>query len=446
MNGQKKGRIVAAKIAVGLGVIPALMFAHKLGPDPRHTGAPGDTTCAISQCHVGTPLNGGGGNVVLTTSAGTSYTPGQQQTITITINDSKAKVYGFQLSARLDSSPVLGQAGDFTAGTQQIVLCDLGDLKVNGKPCPANESVEFIEHSFPFTKNTITVTWTAPATNVGTVTLYVAANAANGDNTELGDHIYTTQLTLCPVLGSSQALPAISSAQSAGGFNAKAGVSPGTWVEIFGKNFAAASCLWQGADFSGLNAPTSLGGVGVTIGGKSAYVDYVSTGQVNVQVPDGIPIGSGVPLVLSNSGGQSAPLTLQTFDTAPALLAPAQAPFMVNNKQYIVGQLSDQSFAGIPSHPAKAGDVMTIYGIGFGPVSPATPSGTIATGASSLPNVSFLFNQTPAQVLYAGLAPSFVGLYQFNIKVPAVSPGDYPLKVQVGSTAVSQTVFITVGQ
>ena len=437
---------MAAKVAVGLGVIPALMIAHKLGPDPRHTGAPGDLTCAISGCHLGTPVNGGGGNVVLSSTAGTTYTPGQQQTITITINDSAAKIYGFQMSARIDSSPVLGQAGDFTAGNQQIVLCDLGDLKPNGKPCPADESVEFIEHSLPFQTNKINVTWTAPSTNVGTITFYLAANAANGDGTELGDHIYTTQLTLCPVLGSSQAVPAISSAQSAGGFNAKAGVAPGTWLEIYGKNFAAAACTWQGADFNGLNAPVTLGGVKVTIGGSNAYVDYVSGGQVNVQVPDGIPIGSGVPLVLSNSGGKSSPFTLQTSTLAPALLAPATAPFMVNNKQYVVGQLTDQSFAGIPSNPVKAGAVMTIYGIGFGPVSPAVPAGMVASGASSLNNITFLFNQTPAQIQYAGLAPGFVGLYQFNIEVPSLSPADYPLKVQVGGTAVSQNVFITVGK
>ena len=162
-------------------------------------------------------------------------------------------------------------------------------------------------------------------------------------------------------------------------------------------------------------------------------------------MPDGIPQGAGVPLVLSNSAGPSAPFALQTSTLAPALLAPAQAPFMVNNKQYVVGQLSDQSFAGIPSRPAKSGDIMTIYGIGFGPVSPATPAGTIATGSTSLSNVTFLFNQSPAQVMYAGLAPSFVGLYQFNIKVPAVAPNDYPLKVQVGGVTVNQNLFITVG-
>ena len=94
-------------------------FVHRLG-----IGAPGDSTCAMAGCHTGTALNGGGGSVQLTSSAGTSYTPGQQQTLTLVITDSRARVYGFQASARLDSNPTNGQAGDFSAGAQQT-----GDMR-----------------------------------------------------------------------------------------------------------------------------------------------------------------------------------------------------------------------------------------------------------------------------------------------------------------------------
>jgi uncharacterized protein (TIGR03437 family) len=443
---QRNTKILSAKIAVGLAVIPVVILAHKAGPDPRHTGAPGDETCNIPQCHVGTPLNGGGGSVVLTTSAGTTYTPGQQQTVTITINDSKAKAYGFQLTARLDTNPTNGQAGDFTAGTQQIVLCDnpVGALKQNGQLCPANASVEFIEHSFPFPKNTLNVAWTPPSTSAGTVTLYVAANAANNDGTEMGDHIYTTQLTLCPVLSSGQAMPTIGGVQSAGGFSPKAGAAPGTWLEIFGAGFAAASCVWQGADFKGTTAPTSIGGVSVSIGGANAFVDFVSPGQANVQVPSGV--GDGVPLVLTNSAGSSAPYILKTAAVAPALLAPPQAPFLVNNKQYVVAQLPDQSFVGIPSRPAKPGDILTIYGIGFGTVQPATAPGDVATQSTKLDtNATFLFGQQAVVPLYQGLAPGFVGLYQFNVTVPNVAAGDSPLTVQLGTVKANQTLFVNIG-
>src|SRR6185437_12090589 len=122
------------------------------GPDPRYTGAPGDTTCANAGCHTGTALNGGGGGVQLISSAGANYTPGQQQTLTITITDSKAKVYGFQASARPDSDPNKGQAGDFIAGTQQQVICDNGRNKT-ASGCAASSPVQFIEHNRPFGTN-----------------------------------------------------------------------------------------------------------------------------------------------------------------------------------------------------------------------------------------------------------------------------------------------------
>ena len=47
----------------------------------------------------------------------------------------------------------------------------------------------------------------------------------------------------------------------------------------------------------------------------------------------------------------------------------------------------------------------------------------------------------PAAVSYQGLTPGLVGLYQFNITVPNVPPGDYSLTV----TGPSQSLFITVG-
>lgn len=416
---RKRTKIIAAGVCATL---PVLLYSYASGPDPRHTGAPGDQTCARSGCHTGTAVNGGGGAVQLTSSTRTTYTPGQQQTFVITISDSKARTYGFQMAARLDSNPSNGQAGDFTAGSQQIVICDNGSSK-RTTGCPSSAPVQFIEHSRPFTTNTITVAWTAPSSNVGPVTLYVAANAANNNGDDSGDHIYTTKLQLSPAGAITDTKPAIKSGGvvTASAFNPNAAVAAGTWLEIYGSNLATTTRGWQGSDFNGNSAPTSLDGVSVSIGGKSAFIDYVSPGQVNVEVPDGIPIGSGVPLVVTTSQGQSDPYTLQTADVGPALLAPAA--FDVNGKQYVVATLPSADpntivfvgntgmINGVNMRPAKPGDIITLYGIGFGPVSPATLAGAIATQATSLTNkVNVLFGETPATLLYAGLAPNFVSI------------------------------------
>ena len=142
---------------------------------------------------------------MLTSSNGTTYTPGQKQTLTIKITDPVARVYGFQISARLGSDHTK-QAGTFTPGTRQFVLCaatslnDFGTNRPSSGACPATKPLEFAEHTAPFTTGTITVDWTPPATASGNIDIYVAANAANGNTTELGDHIYTSSLTVTPAV------------------------------------------------------------------------------------------------------------------------------------------------------------------------------------------------------------------------------------------------------
>src|SRR5258706_9061383 len=114
-------------------LLATLIYGHASGPDPRHTGAPGDDplACASSGCHTGTAINGGGGKVAVNFQNGLTYTPGVQQTFSLVITDSKAKAYGFQMTARLESNLSNGQAGEFTAGAQQSVLFDNCSLQGN---------------------------------------------------------------------------------------------------------------------------------------------------------------------------------------------------------------------------------------------------------------------------------------------------------------------------
>jgi uncharacterized protein (TIGR03437 family) len=190
--------------------------------------------------------------------------------------------------------------------------------------------------------------------------------------------------------------------------------------------------------------------VSVTIGGKPAYVDYVSPGQVNVQAPDDPNTGAGIQVVVTNSAGSSNGFSMQKNAIAPAVLAPPS--FNTQGHQWVVALHADSSYvgrtgliSGLNFRPAKVGETIVIYGIGFGPVSPSTPAGVIATQATSLqtkPN--FRFGQVPSNLVYYGLAPNFVGLYQFNVTVPNVPAGDVPLNIDIGGVTLSQNCFITV--
>jgi uncharacterized protein (TIGR03437 family) len=248
--------------------------------------------------------------------------------------------------------------------------------------------------------------------------------------------------------------PSISGVVSASDFGGFSSVAPGSWVEIYGSNLAPDTRGWAAADFTGNNAPTSLDGVSVTIGGQAAFVDYISATQVNAQLPSNISTGGALPLTVTKANVTSAPVGVTVHATEPGLLAPAS--FKIGANQYVWAQLPDGNYvlpagaiAGVGSRPAKPGETIVIYGIGFGSVVPDTPAGQIAPGTSQLSApLQLLFGQTPAlQVPYAGLAPTWVGLYQFNVVVPPMPDSDLvPLTFTLGGVAGTQTLVTAVHQ
>ena len=443
MKRQKK--IFIAKCGLVLAV-PVMLWAYASGPDAHKTGVPGtnEPTCNMTSCHVGTPVNGGGGKLEITASDGTTYTPGQRQTITIKITDSAARVYGFQATARLTSDPNQ-QAGTFTAGSNQQILCastninDAGSLRP-ATGCPSTKPLEFVEHTQPFQTNTITFNWTAPATASGKIAIYVSANAANGNTNENGDHIYNGSITLDAASTGPKPAVAQGGVINAAQFGAKAGVAPGTWIEIYGTNLSSTTREWAGGDFNGTTAPTSLDGVSVTIAGKPAFIRFISPGQINAQVPDGIGTGV-VQLVVTSGSTSSDPINVTATDALPGLLA----PFNSGGKNYVAG-LQGSTIVGSPGFAGvKPGDVVTMYGIGFGATNPAISAGKITADLNSVAApLRILIGGSEATASYKGLGPNFVGLYQFNVTVPNVPDGDQPVTVDLNGSGTGQTIYLTV--
>ncbi len=144
------------------------------------TGAPGEQTC--SQCHTGSVMGGQTMNsfaVLQGTNPVSSYAPGGTYTATLTLTGTSSK-QGFQATA-LDASG--NMAGSFTAssiGGTQVVQGNSRDYATHTSTSNAGGSVW-------------AWTWNAPATDVGSVTFYVATNVANGDGTTGGDEIYLSQ-------------------------------------------------------------------------------------------------------------------------------------------------------------------------------------------------------------------------------------------------------------
>jgi uncharacterized protein (TIGR03437 family) len=249
-----------------------------------------------------------------------------------------------------------------------------------------------------------------------------------------------------PLTNSAPTIGAVVSASAFGEFKS---VSPGSWIEIYGSNLAVDTRSWTASDFTGVNAPTKLGGTSVNIGGQAAFIDYISAGQVNALVPSNVATGAE-QITLTTAAGTSAPVTVTVNAVEPGLLAPAS--FNVNGTQYAAALFADGEYvlpagavASLNSQPAKPGDAIVLYGIGFGPVRPNIPAGQLAEQASVLASFQISIGGTPASVAYAGLAPNYTGLYQFNLVVPSnASSGAMPLTFVVNGVDGTQTLYIAV--
>jgi uncharacterized protein (TIGR03437 family) len=234
---------------------------------------------------------------------------------------------------------------------------------------------------------------------------------------------------------------------SAGAFGGFSSISPGSWIEIYGSYLAPATANWSGFNSAGL-APTSLGGVSVSIGGQAAFLDYVSPGQVNALVPSSVAAGAR-PVTVTSANGTSDQFWIIVNPTEPGLLSLA-----AGNKTYVAALFSDgvtyalptNAIAGVPSRPAMPGETVILYGVGFGPVTGGFTAGTMVTAQNSLTTpIQVAFGTTAATLSYYGLTPGLTGLYQFNVVVPnlPVNPAE-PISFTLGGTKGTQTLYIAV--
>ncbi len=206
------------------------------------------------------------------------------------------------------------------------------------------------------------------------MTLYAAGNAGNGDTTPpLGTHVYLTKAAAFASRGAgSAAITAINPNDSSA-----TSIQPGSWIWIKGTNLAAAAAtLWSG------NFPTSLAGATVTINNKSGYLYYASPNQINLQAPDDAATGPVNVTVMTSGGSATATVTLAPYSPAWSLLDATHVAGIIlrnGNGAYgggtydIIGPTG--SSLGYGTVAAKAGDIVELYGIGFGPTTPPVPAG-----------------------------------------------------------------------
>jgi hypothetical protein len=161
------------------------------GAPPGFTGGFGEPTC--QQCHFGGTLNEEGGSLSIE-GVPDAYRPGGRYRLVLTLRRGDMERGGFQLAARFaDGTAAGGQAGSFQVADERVkVVAD------------AQGRVQYAGHARPGVEPTGEGTsvwvleWAAPAEAAGPVTFHAAANAADGDESPLGDLVYTTQRTIQP--------------------------------------------------------------------------------------------------------------------------------------------------------------------------------------------------------------------------------------------------------
>lgn len=241
--------------------------------------------------------------------------------------------------------------------------------------------------------------------------------------------------------------PYISSGGITNGASFEQGAAVNTWLSIFGSNLATTTRSWRSSDFQGGLLPTRLDGVEVTIGGVKAAIAYVSPTQINLLPQAGTPLGSSEVIVSVNGA-----LAESAVANVTAIL-PAFFTFGAGNGKYAAALHLDGApvgptglfTSGPPARAAKPGEIVQIFGTGFGVTNPPVDPARLFQGAAPLVDRDLLrvtIGGVEATVGFAGL--SATGLNQFNVTVPSLPAGDHELIAEIDGVFTKTGVFIHV--
>jgi hypothetical protein len=188
----RTGLRVAAFVTAGaLLLAAAAPGMMREGPPTAHTGGFGEPTCHA--CHFQAPVGSGGGSLAVD-GLPAAWEPGRSYELTVVLRHERLALGGFQLSARFDD------------GTQAGYLEPDDSLLVRVTPF---RDVQYAHHTWagavPGGHHAAAsgagevrwrLRWTAPAAGTGSVSWHAAANAADDDDSPLGDYVYAASVAV----------------------------------------------------------------------------------------------------------------------------------------------------------------------------------------------------------------------------------------------------------
>lgn len=231
--------------------------------------------------------------------------------------------------------------------------------------------------------------------------------------------IRTILLLTASTAALSQAQPTIGGVTNGASYSGN--LAPGTWASIFGTQLAS-----DISTASSIPLSNQLNGVSVTFGGFAAPMRYVSPAQLNVIIPFELSVpaaGTPVPVVVTTSAGSSTPFNVWLSRNSPGLFTQDAS---ISGPAWVF----DANFNPVG---AIGNDPIILYAAGLGPTNP--PASSASGGASTEPlnriqdNLSVFIGDQQADILFAGLAPGFPGIYQLNVVPRGAITGRAYLKI-----------------
>jgi len=230
--------------------------------------------------------------------------------------------------------------------------------------------------------------------------------------------------------------PGISSVQNAA--DGSTSVAPGGLISVYGAQLSATNIAT-----SQIPLPTALGESCLVVNGAPIPLLFVSTGQVNAQLP--LNMGGNVSMDIHTPAGVSNNFNFVVASSAPAVFLSGTAGpetglatvFRAANGQIVT-----------PTNPVRPGDTLVIYLTGMGPTSPEVQAGqqtpsTLLTSVTQAPTLSL--GSANLTIDYAGLVPGFIsGLYQINATVPKGAAGGESVPLVITQSGGSTTLNVRV--
>jgi uncharacterized protein (TIGR03437 family) len=365
---------------------------------------PSPTAAATSALTVSAAANATAGTAAFTV-AGTSGTT--------TRSGTAALVVGPGLDFSLSASPASQSVSPGSTATYTVTIAAIGgfnsavSLACTG--LPAGVSCAFSAN--PAMPGTGTLTVSTPA-SMSSRNLSFTVGGTSGSLS------HSTAVTL--TVGTP---PVIPSDSVTNGASFSAGASAGSIITIFGTRLTGLSAGTVVAADK-LPLPTDLRGVSVTINGVPAPLFAIANvngiEQINLQIPFEVTGLAKLTIVVTVNGAISDPVEVALQQQQPGIFV---ADWTTGAGAILHG--ADYALVST-SNAARRGEVVLIYATGLGPVRNAPATGRPASSSplsetTVVPTVTF-GGATATEVLFSGLAPGYVGLYQVNVRVPPNTP------------------------